>query len=415
MIKKLKSGGVIQRVAAVILCIAVLIYTVYHISSVFGEDIATISTGVSREAKVVDSMGYIFRNESVLFSQNNGAADYIRQDGDKVSVGDKLATVYESGSASAKSILRLLDSKIAILEQSVGAGYTLADLPEVNDGISEAYYALARSLSTKDTGSISEQTDKLLLNMNCHSLLTDGDSPVDDTLRTMKEQREAIITNSGKGVVETSEDSGYFYTYVDGYESYFTADAALELTVADYYRLISEEVSADKNVLSKAYGKLAESSEWYFAVKFSEISSEFFKAGESYELEFVENGNKVIPMTLISLADDTEHGGKLAVFFADRLPDGFVFGRSQSVSIEVSSVSGIYVPKSAVHRGGGTYYVYVLKGSVVFYRRIDVVYEGSDYYLCATEVKDDSGAKYLGTNELLIINGNNLFDGRILD
>ena len=93
MIKKLKSGGVIQRIAAVVLCIAVFVYTVYHISSVFGEDIATISTGVSREARTVDGMGYIFRNETVLFSQNSGMADYIKKDGDKVSVGDSLATV----------------------------------------------------------------------------------------------------------------------------------------------------------------------------------------------------------------------------------------------------------------------------------------------------------------------------------
>ena len=98
-----------------------------------------------------------------------------------------------------------------------------------------------------------------------------------------------------------------------------------------------------------------------------------------------------------------------------RLPEGFVFNRSQSVSIEVSSISGIYVPKSAVHRGGGTYYVYILKGSVVFYRRIDVIYEGSDYYLSATEHTDTEGAEYLGINELLVIRGSNLFDGRILD
>ena len=415
MIKRLKGNGVIQRIAAVVLCIAVFVYTVYHISSVFGEDIATISTGVSREARTVDGMGYIFRNETVLYSQNGGVADYIKKDGDKVSVGDSLATVYSSGSPSSKAIIRLLDDKIAILEKSVGSGYALADLPAVNDGISEAYYALAQAIATKDTGSISEQKDKLLMSMNCHSLLTDESSPVDDTLRTMREQREALISNSGSCVEEKSADSGFFYTYVDGYEQYFTADAAQSLTLAEYQRLTSDGVSPDSAAASLAYGKLAENSRWYLAMKLSQISAELFEKGKEYRLLFVENANTVIPMTLVSFINDTENGGALAVFYTDRLPEGFVFSRSQSVSIEVSSISGIYVPKSAVHRGGGTYYVYILKGSVVFYRRIDVIYEGSDYYLSATEHTDTEGAEYLETNELLVIKGGNLFDGRILD
>lgn len=141
----------------------------------------------------------------------------------------------------------------------------------------------------------------------------------------------------------------------------------------------------------------------------------YFKLGETYRLQFVENGDAVIPMTLTYETEDSVYGGKIFVFFANRLPSGFVFSRSQSVSIEVSTASGIYVPKSAVHRMGGSYCVYVLRGSVVRLRRIDIVYEGTDYYLAATGIVGEGGAEYLDTNELLITRGSNLFDGRILD
>jgi len=129
----------------------------------------------------------------------------------------------------------------------------------------------------------------------------------------------------------------------------------------------------------------------------------------------VENGNTVIPMTLSKAINDSIEGGKILVFSTDRLPNGFVFGRCQSVSVTVSSVSGIYVPKSAVYRSGGSYCVYVLRGSVVCYRRIEVIYEGSDYFLCEPQPIDQQHNDYLEANELLIIKGSNLFDGRILD
>ncbi len=401
-----------QRVAALLLGIAALIYAIYHIASLFGEQITTVASGVSTETTVVDTTGYVFRDETLLYSSNSGVANYIVGDGARVSVGDDIAQVYESGAASSKTLLRVLDSKIAILEQSAEAGLTLANLPEVNDDISDAYYSLTKMLANGDTGSISKQADKLLMSMNKHSLLTDQDSPVSATLEMLVNQRDGILLNGGKGVIEKAEESGYFYSYTDGYESRFNVAAADEMTEESFYELTSMKAP---QVSEKVYGKLGDSSEWRFVVKVSALEKNYFKVDETYQLRFTENGNTVIPMTLRSEVADKTGGGKILVFFANRLPEGFVFNRCQSVSIEVSSISGIYVPRSAVHSSGGNYNVYILKGSVVSYRRIEIIYEGKDYYLVSVDAPSDSKAEYLGINELIIVKGSNLFDGRILD
>lgn len=414
MVKKAKNAVVWQRIGGLALGIAVLVYAVYHVSSLFGEDISTITTGLSTETTVIDGKGYVFRDETVLYSEHSGVADYLKADGTKVSVNEALANVGENGSGTSKSMVRYLDGRIDILRQSVESGLTLANLPEVNDNVSDAYYSLAKMIASGDSGGISAQADKLLLNMNCHSLLTDESSPVDDTLDKMVSQRDGIINGGGDSVTEYATDSGYFYSYVDGFEQYFTADAADSLSAKDFYTL-TEDVKADADAIASSYGKLSSNSEWRFVMKMSSVAAEYFEKDVTYRLRFVENGNVTIPMTLMNTVEDDVYGGVLLVFYANRLPDGFVFDRCQSVSVEVSSFSGIYVPKSAVHRMGGQYCVYVLRGSVVSMRRIDVVYEATDYYLCAADVKSDGGVEYLGANELLIIKGSNLFDGRILD
>ncbi len=394
--------------------IAILVYSVYHIASLFGEDIATITSGMSTERTVLDGKGYVFRDETVLYSQNSGVADYFKADGSKVSVGEALADVSENGTNNAKSMVQYFDNRIAILEQSVDSRKTLADLPEINESISDAYYSLAKSLASGDTGSIAAQTDKLLLNMNCHSLLTDENTPVDNTFEKMKVQREGILNGSGNSITEYATDSGYFYSYADGFEEYFTSNAADTLTAKDFYAL-TEDIKTNSIALSKSYGKLASNSEWRFVIKMTAVASEYFKENKVYNLDFIENGNVTIPMTLTQKVEDDVYGGSLLVFYANRLPDEFVFDRCQSVSVEVSSFSGIYVPKSAIHKMGGEYCVYVLRGSVVKLRRIDIVYEATDYYLSNPNTVYDTGAAYLGANELLIIQGSNLFDGRILD
>ena len=57
-----------------------------------------------------------------------------------------------------------------------------------------------------------------------------------------------------------------------------------------------------------------------------------------------------------------------------------------------------------------------LKGSVVQFRAIEVAYIGRDYYLVEADFDDDeSEFAYLTQNELIITNGQNMFDGRIMD
>ena len=58
--------------------------------------------------------------------------------------------------------------------------------------------------------------------------------------------------------------------------------------------------------------------------------------------------------------------------------------------------------------------MYILRGSVVQFRYIDIVYEGSDYYLVKQDSEDDGDRKYLRENDMIILNTTNLFEGRIL-
>ncbi len=411
MLKKLFGSVNVQRVGALIIGVAVLSYSVYHVIRLFGEDISTIATSVSTEAKVIDGKGYVFRDETVLYSSATGVANYHKGDGDKVSRSESLATIGKEGGKASQALVKYYDEKIEILERSVGSGKTLSDLPEINDGIADTYYSVAKMLAAGDTGAISAEMDKLLEKMNTKSLLTDESSPVSVVLDDMKERRAAII-EGGESVTETAADSGYFYSYADGYENYFTLDAADGLTAETFYELTS---SAPEKLGDTVYGKLAKSNEWRFVIRLPSLNSQYFSEGEEYSVEFVENGHTVIPMTLTKVVSDGERDGKILVFRANRLPEGFAFSRAQSVSIEVSSTTGIYVPRGAMHRMGGEDCVYVLKGSVVKMRKIEIIYEAKDYCLVAMDMESDNTVPYLSQNEQLIVSGENLFDGRILD
>ena len=415
MAEKKRNGDMKLRIAVIIIAISVLSYTVYHVSSLFGEDISTVITGVSTETKTLSLKSYIFRDEQVLYSDHGGVANYLVADGTKVSKGDALAEVYANGNEKNRAAIRLLDSQIDILEQSVNSSVTLADIESLRADIADSYYAVTRMLSTGDTGDLASQIDSLLLGLNRDSVLTVEDSPVVKTLEGLVETRESVFAQGGDTVKESCEHGGYFYSRVDGYENYFTLENLDRITS---FTQVNTLVSVGQaGAAQGAFGKLADSCEWKILVSVSKKDHPLFpdpeeSGAEYYNVSFTENGNIEIPMLLEKKMEDSGSDGMLLVFSTDRLPDGFIFNRSQSITVELDSVSGIYVPKTAVARDGNTLGVYILRGYVVHYRRIEPIYETDNYYL--VEEKADT-ERYLGVNDLLITGGGNLFDGRILD
>ncbi len=401
------------RFVIVVIAICVLSYTFYHMISLFGEDISTFAAGVTTETDSLSGTGYIFRDETVLHSLNGGVVDYLCADGTKVASGQELAKVYSEGSQKDRKEVEKLDRQIAILEKSSDSSVTNIDIADLQQDIADDYYILVRMLAGGQTGELSVQINEFLVGMDKLSVLTEDESTVKGTLEKLKAQKEELIKVSGSAVVESARQGGYFYTSADGYEESFSMQSFNELTSESFVELISER-RALSNSEGVVYGKLADNSQWGFVMEISDKKSDRFEEALTYTVEFTENNGVGLPMTLARKLDCAERGSALLVFECDRLPERFEFNRCQSVSIELESVSGIYVPKKAVEMIDGSEGVYILRGSVVHFRYIYIVYEGSDYYLVSEEAPDDSFV-YLAPNDLIILNGTNLFEGRILE
>lgn len=412
---RFKSGSVAQRLAVGVLCVAVLAYTVFHMVSLFSAELSTIVVRSSTEETTVELGGYIFRDETVVYSEYGGAVDYIAYDGLKLAAGEKLAVVYEQGNNSNVSdSIDKLDARIAVLEESSAKGISLSDLPAINKTVGESHYDIIKKLADGDLRGISKNIDGMTSELGKVSILTDSASPIPATLQGLYDERERLMAAGGSSVEIKTDKSGYFYSDVDGYEGIFTLSAADTLTPDRYHQYASADALSSPEGQNPV-GKMVYDSEWRFATLATKSEAEYFEEGETYQVNFMGDGGISVPLTLQKTVGDDDSASTLLVFACDRMPNGFRFGRTQSIEVVVRSVTGINVPKSAVHKNDGNFYVYILKGSVVFERRIDVIYEGSDYYTARDGVKSEGDDIYLQSNDTLILDGQNLFDGRILE
>ncbi len=404
-----------QRLIIAVLCICVLSYTIYHVASLFREELSTFAAGVVTETDSVSGSGYVFRDETVLYSDHGGVANYLCDDGTKVTAGQALAEIHENGTALDRRHMALIDRQIDVLEQSMESSVGTADIAMLQRDIDDQYYILSRMLASGETGELPLQIENMLVGLDRLSVMTEESSAVKTTLQTLKDKKAKMLAGGGNAVTATAPEGGYFYTAADGYETLFTMEALSSLTDRSFYSLIASPAAKTKTGDGTAYGKLAEDSTWGFVMEIPFRSADFFEAGQTYLVQFTENNGVSLPMTLTKMIGVADQGTVLLVMSCDRLPQNFAFHRCQSVRIETKSVSGIYVPKKAVTHDGDFPGVYILRGSVVRFRYINIVYEGSDYYLVDAHGVGESGVVYLAENDLVIVGGQKLFDGRILE
>ena len=407
----------LPRVAMLVFIAIVFVYTGYHIANLFfTEEIKTIISGVTTEGEYVSGTGYVFRDETLLSSESAGAVDYFVKDGEKISANQEIANLYEVSSekegALAKRMLFLTDKQIEILEKSTISGAEAVDLSSLRDEAGDNYFKILELLADRNTSELNVQVENMMTVTNKMSVLADGNSTVSASLAMLKLQREKYLT--GSHVSLTASRSGYFYYTPDGFESKFNTAVLDELTADEFYSLVHYYETANLRISDTVYGKLADTTRWNFVIPISQKKAERFEINKEYKLTFKENNNTTLAMTLKKTVDASAKGETILVFECNRLPENFSLGRCQNAQIELSSVEGIYVPFSAIERVDGLRGVYVLRGGVVYFRKVDIIYRGVDYCIVAENGEDEGDYKYLGTNELIITNGKNLFDGRIL-
>jgi hypothetical protein len=157
-------------------------------------------------------------------------------------------------------------------------------------------------------------------------------------------------------------------------------------------------------------GKLVYGNRWYLAIGFEASAAELFEETTSYDVIFPESESRSLTMRCTRCIARTD-GGVIVVLASDEVPSEFDFRRVQKVRIEVGAHTGYSIPETALHTVNGVDGVYILKDSTVYFRRVEILYRGDGY--CIVAEQGDRGDDYLALYDILVISGENLYDGRV--
>ena len=409
------------RIAVILAMLGLIVYTVAHAMGFAMGNVLTTPVRRITDTRITPAQAYLFRNEEVLTTENTGLVDALVENGTKVGKNVSVAQVWsvaQTGEELASLQLRLtrINRSIDILESSQLKEGT--PLSKANDYRAE-YTALYREISAAaESGNLDRipiLEEKLLIALNRYvSLLKDNGGAEEEKaylqtkLQSLRDEKQSLIAGATATEVKSETSSGLFYDsgYVDGFESAFSTKALENLT-PDTLRALTE---SDPSFSSRqTVGKLVYGYEWYLALELSPSVATGFRIDKEYRFVFPENNDAEAKLKLTKMVAGANT--VLAVFVCESHPNDFLFYRQQTVEIVDGESEGFYIPETALVTKDGMIGVYVFEASTVRFRRVDIIWRGDGYAIAA--LPGDGSLTALRENDVLIVSGNDLYEGTV--
>ncbi|MBO4220422.1 MAG: hypothetical protein J5933_05825 [Clostridia bacterium] len=410
-VKYLKRVLIAVLTAAV--SVGIVAYLIYHATLSYRQRITTVPASYITEQESLSAEGYIFRDEIVFTSERNVAVGELFDDGDKVPVGSTMFDIYSSENDLEISYrIEQIDQRIGLLTESSSVGKN-SDVAQIANNVFQSVSEARNMIAENNVSQAISGRDQLLVQINRLQLLTGASRGFEDRIRTLEREKNALKSSLGDVVSSvTAPQSGYYFSDVDGGEQLFTLEALDEITPESFDSIVSRYKNA--SVGPDCICKLATDYKWYLVVKTNQTESEKFTVGSYYPVLFEDSSGITMSIRLTQIIDAKMTDSSLLVFFCSESPKEFDFVRNQKIRILTKEYSGYRVPRNALRMlDDGEIGVYVLSGSVVNFRKLNVCFE-TDAFLISADPEPDSEGSYLKQNENIITQGKGLYDGRII-
>lgn len=394
-------------IIAVILVIALFVgYEFYAVTHI---ELKTQTAVVSTVYEKINAEALIVRKEQVVNNAGSGVTVACFENGDKAKVGANIGMVF-SNDEQASDYAKYSDyhTQLSYYEnlqsQTIGRS---SDLQTVNKDIEQKIINYTDSMQSGDYTQAQQELNSSLVKKE----LVIGEEVDLQSHISLLTQEAAKYENSTPDSYITTDASGVYYNYTDGYESLVDYDKASETTVDEFNEYMSQIKSGEKNDTSSSLGKLVTGFDWYIQALVPSDKVQDIKNGSTVEIALSDNHNLTLKATVVTGAEpQPDEEQTLLVLSCNVMNDDIARLRTTDIEIRTETYEGIKVPNQALHIVDGKKGVYVLIASQVKFREATVVYNTDDYALVEYDTDNDDA---IHLYDKIITQGKDLENGKV--
>lgn len=391
------------KVLVLILSIFMLVTVFHQFVQVFEDEYKTETATVYSSAEKVTFNGVYVRNETVVSGGKNGVLSYPSPDGSKVAKDSVVAYVYKSDDdIYINQQIENLRSEVEILKKEQNPGTTVVAQPEfISSLIEEKYRTITTLAARNDLISLRSESDNFQMLMGIYQIVIGEETDYNDRIEQLEKQIKLLEAKQNNPIdIITVPNSGYFISYVDGYEDILSTDKLPSITADDIKKVIENDGYNASKVSKRAVGKIVDDYEWNL-VGIVDPKDASFNPGKEVKVKLSSTPD-LLTAKIIDVIETDDPNESMIVLSCEKLNFNLVQYRTERVEIILDDFNGIKVPREAIRfNKNNEKGVYVLLGQRIAFKKVDVIYECDDYLLSA--ITSDTG--YISVYEDIILNG----------
>ena len=402
----MKNSTPIFRILAGFVLVGVLLLFGVQLWQYFSDSLTTTRVYQAQTEVTISVDGWVVRQEE-SFHADGGTLIHERSEGEKVGVGQTLATAYSS--VGALDTVKKIEEKQLQLQQLEYAleSYLDPDAALKLDGaITESLLLLRAGLSEGDYSAaaehISELKGNILKRSYSYTSATEIQAEIGAVKATLSDLRSSL---SGVTTIRAKR-AGTYSAVCDGYEKTLTPAFLQDLTPAKLAGISGG--GEEGNV-----GKLIYGNTWYYAFTLSEADVRRMLDADTVMLRLAKGLEQDVAVEIVSISDVQD--GKCAVVFScNKYLAQVTQLRRQSATLVLGSYEGLRIPANALRLSSdGRSGVYCLVGFAADFKPVDVVYAGDGYTLVRPG-EEATGGDILRSGDEVIVTASELYDGKVV-
>ena len=407
----MKKKHKFDNIAMIIAIVVVLVFIIAECYAVTNVNLQTQTAVISSVNETIDTKAIIVRDEHAIANTSSGVVVPCFNDGDKIGVNGNVAMVFSaSQQATQYSQKQQLEQELEYYRnlQSQSSG-VVTNIESLNKEINENVDEYIRSVNSKDLSQVQLSADNLNDSLIRRQLLIGEQVDFSSTIADIEAQLNALGNCQPDSFV-TTDVSGVFSSYTDGYENTVDYNGVGELTVEQVNDYTTQFATANQNQ-NNNIGKLVTSYSWYLVCVVNSDDLQDMENGDSIKITLKDNGDAMLNVQIVDGAEpDMGVEQTVLILKCNDMNAQLITQRCEDIQIICNTHTGIKVPVDAVHISQDKKGVYALISNQVAFREAEVIYTTDDYVLLSYDADNKAGIRLY---DQIITQGKELEDGKV--
>lgn len=389
--------------------VLIILYFVYQIVQMNSNPYKT-ELALERDIKnTVSTKAFVVRDEEYLTTDNtSGTVVSIAEDGKRVASGDDVAVVFQS-TESAAAYVRMneltkeidyynqLKNRVGIGTNAPSSYYNL-----INDACINFISASRGEINSDYYEALTDFRDAI----TTRQLAVGEELSVDAKLAQLEAELVSLQSKATGFTTVTSPNPGYYIGSVDGYENAIGYKDVTKVDCATVNTLLS---SQKQDVAGNVMGKLVDEFDWYLLCTVPYNESGDIEVNKTVSVNVPNTAVGTIKCTVL-YKSDKEDDSVAVVLKCNVMNRDVANLRMENIEIITDEYTGIRINNKAIRQVDGVKGVYVQRGNIISFKKINIIYSTEDYSII--EKVDDSS--YVRQYDTIITEGVDLYDGKVI-